>query len=393
VADIDAFVRACSSGDVEALRALLQHEPSLADTQVASGGTGLHLAVRHPGAMRVLLEHGADPNSRDAGDHASPLHVAAAQGCLESVRLLLDAGADVHGHGDLHNGDVIGWAMRKGNQAVIDLLLSRGARHHIFSAMALRDLALVQRLVEDDPQALQRRRSRFECGQTAVHAAFAPPDGLGFLSGDPDYAMLALLIRLGADLEATDDKGRTPLDVALLRGDREAARLLLDGGAKSREASATPADPELLARLASSVKKSDPMFRAKDMRATVRWYQAIGFRLIDHYEDDGDLVFAMLKFGACEIGLTPGATSGPADVSLWLYTDRVEPIYQQLKARQLQAATSGDATARPEIRFDEDLFTPFYGGRQFSVRDPNGLSLIFYQPASFTSGEASSNRA
>jgi hypothetical protein len=32
------------------------------------------------------------------------------------------------------------------------------------------------------------------------------------------------------------------------------------------------------------------------------------------------------------------------------------------------------------VSFDEDLYGPFYGGRQFSVRDPNGCSLIFYQP-------------
>ena len=32
--------------------------------------------------------------------------------------------------------------------------------------------------------------------------------------------MLALLIELGADVEADDDKGRTPLAVAMLRGDQ-----------------------------------------------------------------------------------------------------------------------------------------------------------------------------
>jgi hypothetical protein len=44
---------------------------------------------------------------------------------------------------------------------VIALLLERGARHHIFSAMALGDLDLVETLVEQDPDCLSRRRSRF----------------------------------------------------------------------------------------------------------------------------------------------------------------------------------------------------------------------------------------
>jgi hypothetical protein len=28
--------------------------------------------------------------------------------------------------------------------------------------------------------------------------------------------------------------------------------------------------------------------------------------------------------------------------------------------------------------FDEELYDPFYGGRQFSLRDPNGYGLVFY---------------
>src|SRR5262245_13886976 len=181
--NVAEFLHACRTGNVDALRALLAIDPSLARDRLAGGTTGLHQAVRHPDALRLLLEHGADPNLRDTGDNASALHFAAANGYLESVRILLDAGADVHGAGDLHNGDVIGWAARPGNEAVIDLLLARGARHHIFSAMALNDLDLTDEVVDDDPDALVRRRSKFENEHTPVHAAFAPPDGLGLLCG------------------------------------------------------------------------------------------------------------------------------------------------------------------------------------------------------------------
>jgi hypothetical protein len=33
------------------------------------------------------------------------------------------------------------------------------------------------------------------------------------------------------------------------------------------------------------------------------------------------------------------------------------------------------------IEFDEDIYEPFYGGRQFSIRDLNGYTLVFLQPA------------
>jgi ankyrin repeat protein len=379
------FLRACAAGDLERLDALLADDPGLVRERTLDGTTGLHLAVRHADAVRLLLERGADPNARDQGDNAAPLHVAAANGHLESVRALLDAGADVHGRGDLHDGDVIGWASRRGNEAVIDLLLERGARHHIFSAMALGDLDLVRGVVAEQPGALARRRSRFENGQTALHAAFAPPDGLGWLAGEPDYPMLALLIELGADLEAEDDKGRTPLLLAMLRGDREAMRLLAAAGARV-PASEQPGEERVeIARAAASVAKSTPMFSVPDMRATVRWYESIGFAVVDRYEEHGELTFARLSFGNGELALGPGSAPDPRGVSLWFFTDRVDELYRRLKSRQLrvaQAILSEGSGLDPEVRFDEDLYEPFYGGRQFSVRDINGLSLVFHQPPS-----------
>src|SRR5262245_5615888 len=154
------FFDACAQGDIETLRRLLAADPSLAravDPRAEFGGwTGLHSAARagHVDAVLALLEHGADPNAREAGDNTTPLHWAAAAGHLAAARALLDAGADAQGSGDAHELDVIGWATVFGNPAdasapmsverreLIGLLLRRGARHHIFTAMAMGDQAL-----------------------------------------------------------------------------------------------------------------------------------------------------------------------------------------------------------------------------------------------------------
>ncbi len=233
---VDAFFAACAAGDVGALRGLLDRDSSLAREGNRDGATGLHLAVRHPDAVRLLLEHGADPNVRDAGDNALALHFAAGGAPLDSVRALLDAGSDVHGIGDVHRLDVIGWAtvFAEARRDVVNLLVERGARHHVFSAIALGDLDLLQRIVEDDPDAITRRLSRFEQEQTVLHYVIAPPDGLVgglFRTGD-HYRTLELLIDFGADLEAEDAKGRTPLAVAMLRGDEGAMRRLHAAGAR-----------------------------------------------------------------------------------------------------------------------------------------------------------------
>ena len=138
------------------------------------------------------------------------------------------------------------------------------------------------------------------------------------------------------------------------------------------------------AAAASSIRKSVPMFFVRDMRATVQWYESIGFTVRNRYEDSEELVYAELSFGNGEFTLSPGEDSGPRGVRLWFFTDRVEELYQLFKARQLrtaQSALSGGAIDEPEVRFAEDLYEPFYGGRQFSVFDNNGLALIFWQPA------------
>ena len=93
-------------------------------------------------------------------------------------------------------------------------------------------------------------------------------------------------------------------------------------------------------------------------------------------------LFARLSLGNGEFTLSPGGNSGPRDVSLWFFTDRVQEVYTLFKERQLgmaQTALAG-SSQELELRFEEDLYVPFYGGQQFSIADNNGLTLIFWQP-------------
>ncbi|MCC7123683.1 MAG: ankyrin repeat domain-containing protein [Acidobacteria bacterium] len=392
------FFDACAAGDVARLSDLLSSDQGLARASRPDapheGWTALHAASRsgHIDVVRLLIDHGADPNAREAGDDTLPLHWAAAQGHLDVVRALVEAGSDVHGVGDEHQLEVIGWAtlyrasgeppadFSADRHAIVALLLERGARHHIFSAMSMGNLQLIEALVEQHPDALDRRLSRFERGLTPLH--FAIDRGR--------YDILSLLIELGADLDATDGRGHTSLTTAMLRGDGEAMRRLQAAGAT---APVVPAAPEFrtgMAKLAASVTKGVPMLLVPDVARTLDWYTSIGFKELARYADNGLVNFGMVSFGGAELMLNMHGAPGDRDVRLWFYTDQIESLYQLLKSRQLeraQAALAATAAADGEaIAFEQELEHMFYGARQFCIRDPNGYELYFIQSDHVSSG-------
>ena len=384
---VDTFFAAARAGDVPTMHAMLSAEPALANARNSEGSTPLHFAVAHPAAVKLLLERGADVNARDRGDNAYALHFAAANGYVDTVKLLLDAGADPHGFGDVHQGDVIGWAAGDParNEEVIRLLLAHGAKHHIFSAIALGDADLVQRIVEQNPGALARRRSRFEQGQTPLHFALSSPDGLA--PRPPRYDIAELLIDLGADVDATDDRGRTPMEIAMLQGDKDAMTLLAAHGAVpagSQGAGPRARRAETSTLGDSFVRQIVPMLCVDDPDAAVDWYVSLGFTVLERWPEAGRgrVNWAYLRFGKVELMIQEKVARPRNQIALWFYTNRIEELYEMLKARQLQTASAelaGERAASEAIHFYEDLYEPHYGGKQFSIRDVNGFELVFMQ--------------
>ena len=198
------IIEAARSGDVQKLDDLLNKHPEKLGLRAEPyGWTLLHLAAQHFSCVDLLLRKGLDVNARESGDDTYAMHWAAAAGNLNSVRRLADAGGDVIGEGDDHQLSVIGWATcwdgcdDDAHRAVVDFLVSRGAQHHIFSAIALNLPDEVRRIVARDSGALNQRMSRNENNQVPLHFAVA--------KNRPE--MVALLIELGADPLAVDGSG------------------------------------------------------------------------------------------------------------------------------------------------------------------------------------------
>ena len=328
------FFDAIQSGNVDSVRALLQEDPALIKAR----------GPRH---------------------NASALHFAC--GNLEILRVLLDAGADPNDDGDDMRVGVIGWATlipAPGDDVpmdVVSLLLERGARHHIFSAMATGDLEVIRALVEQQPEVLDQRLSTGHHGETPLQFAIARSR----------LDILDVLIELGADLEATDSKGQTALEFALLRGDRAAADHLVAAGARQPETAPAPEVRQTASGFASSIQSATLVIGTEDVARTLDWYTSIGFTEEGRFPTEGPVVFwGRVTLGKAELTFDVREQTNPRGVSLLITTDRVRELYEVLKSRALESA---------DVEFVETLHEPEHCGLEFRIRDPNGFTLRFLQ--------------
>jgi ankyrin repeat protein len=140
----------------------------------------------------------------------------------------VEHGADTIGEGDYHELGVIGWATAwdyiQPNPEIVRYLLAHGAKHNIFSAVALGEAEVIRELVGRTPNDLERRMNGTRMRRMPLH--------LGVIKNQP--ASVTTLLDLGANTESLDEAGFSALDLAALDGRHDLAQVLLERGAKVR---------------------------------------------------------------------------------------------------------------------------------------------------------------
>ena len=309
------IIAAARNGDARALDRLLAHHPR----KITITGSDwdrplLHIAAGngHLACVDVLLRHGFDIATRDRGDNATALHWAAQFGTLAVVERLLAAGADIDGEGDAHEVGVLGWAtcFRQVRRQVADHLLARGARPTIFAAVALDRADLVRQLVTADPTLLRMRKmSRFEHHRTPLH--------LAVLKNKP--AMVRLLLELGADASAKDSRGYTSLNLATRNTDPAIITALVAAGANPKE------------RGTNRFEHVVPILNVKNVPASIAYYvDKLGFEKKWDWGSPPD--FACVGRDQIEIFLCQGG-QGAAGTWMSIFVQDIDALYADYKER------------------------------------------------------------
>jgi ankyrin repeat protein len=164
--------------------------------------------------VRILLDHGADPNSRATLQSSSggitPLMSAAIFGHLDVVRLLLARGADMNL--ETANGNAVNFATFTQRQDVVRLLLDHRAKVNVSGKRVL--------------------SARPDTGLTPLmFAAYSERN---------DPTIVQWLLERGADVNARASSGETALSIARQRGRTKIVSALEAAGAPADAAEVAP---------------------------------------------------------------------------------------------------------------------------------------------------------
>ena len=244
-ADDPALVRAARVGDAAAVAALLKQKTDV-NAAAIDGTTALHWAVRGDDTDTVDALIRAGAQVKTASRHGvTPLYLAADHGNATMIRRLLAAGADANGT-DITGETVLMAAVRSGSADAVRAVLDAGAQVNTAEPQ-VGHTALMWSVREDRPalvSLLLARGASLELKtRTGARPAARPPGAGGGSHG-------VGIVRGGVPPQGEQPPtpgGMTALSFAAREGRLEAARLLLDAGADVNAREANGISPLVMA--------------------------------------------------------------------------------------------------------------------------------------------------
>ncbi|KAJ7326499.1 putative multiple ankyrin repeats single kh domain protein [Mycena albidolilacea] len=253
----DGLVIALEGGGLEAVKILLEAWIHLVGTQVLPHHLVVIASERgQSDSVRLLLEHGADINTADK--EYNTLCAASLNGHFNTIRVLLEKGAEVNAMSGRY-GSVLQAASLRGNVEIVELLLENGAEDNaaggeygsaLQAASFMGNMEIVRLLLEHGAEvntaggeygsALQAAsiegnmeivRLLLENGAEINAAGGGYGSALQAASSESNVEIVRLLLENGADVNATGGVYGNALQAASANGCLAVVRLLLEKGA------------------------------------------------------------------------------------------------------------------------------------------------------------------
>ena len=200
--------------------------------------------------LYILVLTGQSLFAAQSRSSDQPLFQAVAKGDMGAVRVSLDNGADINAHDDDEDTPLIA-AVNNRNIAMVKLLLERGASIQarnkyegtaLSEAARTMDAGILRIILAANPDVKDKNAALFEAAHEGpvvlqMPAASAPsghpnPQASTTAQEPPWVTTVRLLLDSGANIEARDEDGETPLMMAASYGQTEIFNLLVDRGAK-----------------------------------------------------------------------------------------------------------------------------------------------------------------
>jgi ankyrin repeat protein len=244
-----AYVDVCTAaciGDLKRVQELLDQNPTLANRiaeyvtyYLGSGSPLKNAAARgHMEIVKLLLEHGADPNLPEEGiaPHGHALYSAVANKHFEIARLLLERGANPNAAVE-SSADCLSRAVMNSDQQMIDLLCSYGAARSVEILAYYGDLRTAAAVfaanpaLADDPDALANAAGEGQEAFVRLMLRHQPDLAKRVGCGAKTRDLTELLFRHGMSPSHPDWLRVTPLHRFARKGDVENATLFIAHGA------------------------------------------------------------------------------------------------------------------------------------------------------------------
>jgi N-acyl-D-amino-acid deacylase len=213
--DLTPLMRAALVGTRDELRALLENHPDVNAVATPLGVTALMCAAHDPAKVAMLIVAGANVRAVTTAGHTALLVAADHYGAAESVQLLLDHGADPNApRGTGRASPPLTRAAFHGDQSVASLLVAAGARIDddpdgstaLMAAVSEGDVEFA-RFMLDHGASVESHVLFY----TAVNNGEHRPTPLMMAADRSQIDLIMLLLERGANVNARDLRGMTPL--------------------------------------------------------------------------------------------------------------------------------------------------------------------------------------